>query len=359
MRRWWALLALCLTCGLVLAQTPRGGAQPAGSEEHVLGDAEGQADVQGQAPSGGPTVVRVGLRVHQITDIDQKAERFGAVGDIQMEFTDPKLAFVPQECECEVKILRPAQLEQLAQKVGTTWPEYYLFNRQDRVFYDAQVAEIRADGKVRYFERFSATFQAPDFDFRRYPFDKQLFFVRVLSYSPDSEYVYEHLDDWSGLGAQLGEEEWILSGFRPTVTTTDDSHSMISFAFGGERHITYYLLRIFLPIGIIILVSWVIFFLRDYSKRVDISMTVLLLLVAFNFVISGDLPRLGYLSFLDAILASAFVVTGLIVIMNVYLRRLETKDRTDWARTIDSYVLWCYPILYALGVGAVVIFFFV
>jgi len=353
MRRWWARLALCLTCGLALAQTPRGDAQPAAS------DAEGQAEVQVQASSGGPTVVQVGLRVHQITDIDQKAERFGAVGDIQMEFTAPKLAFDPQECECEVKNLRPAQLEQLAQKVGTTWPEYYLFNRQDRVFYDAQVAEIQADGKVRYFERFSATFQAPDFDFRQYPFDKQLFFIRVLSYAPNSEYVYEHLDGWSGLGAQLGEEEWILSDFRPILTTTDDSHSMISFGFEGERHITYYLLRIFLPIGIIILVSWVMFFLRDYSKRVDIAMTVLLLLVAFNFVISSDLPRLGYLSFLDAILASAFIVTGLIVIMNVYLRKMETNERTEWARTIDSYVLWCYPILYAIGIGAVVVFFFV
>ncbi len=42
-----------------------------------------------EAPAKGPTVVEVGLRIHQITDIDQKAERFGAVGDIQLRYLDP------------------------------------------------------------------------------------------------------------------------------------------------------------------------------------------------------------------------------------------------------------------------------
>jgi hypothetical protein len=87
-------------------------------------------------------------------------------------------------------------------------------------------------------------------------------------------------------------------------------------------------------------------------------MTNLLLFIAFNFVISGDLPRLGYLTFVDQILASTFIVTGLVAMVNVFLRRLEMNDRTAVARTIDRYVLWCYPMVYVLGIGAVIIFLF-
>jgi hypothetical protein len=280
------------------------------------------------------------------------------VGDIRLRYADPKLAFDPVECGCRTKILHADEVIDLAKESGTLWPEIYLFNRQDRVFYDAQLAEIEPDGQVRYFERFSATFQAPDFDFRQYPFDKQMFFVRIVSFFPEDHYVLTELDEWSGLGDQLGEEEWILSDFKSEVTTADEAYSMISFSFEGERHVTYYLLRIFLPIVIIIMVSWFIFFLGDYSKRIDIATTNLLLFIAFNFVISGDLPRLGYLTFLDEVLASTFVVTGLIVMANVFLRRLEMSGRTALAGTIDRYVLWCYPIIYVLGIGAVVVLLF-
>lgn len=374
MRLSWAALPLCWACALALAPIPSlAAAERAGvghqapvvdpadrsvrmfaQAEHVLTPTRNSTE----APPNRPTVVEIGLRIHQITDIDQKAERFGAVGDIRLRYLDPRLAFDPKTCECRSKILSAEEAIRLAKELGSTWPEFYLFNRQDRAFYDAQIAEIEPNGQVNYFERFSATFQAPDFDFRRFPFDTQTFFVRVLSFFPENYYVFAELTGWSGLGDQLGEEEWILSDFHVEVITTDDTRSMISFGLEGERHVTYYLLRIFLPIGIVILVSWFIFFLGDYSKRIDIATTNLLLFIAFNFVISGDLPRLGYLTFLDEILASTFVVTGLIVMANVFLRRLEMSGRTELAGTIDRYVLWCYPICYALGIGAVVAFFF-
>lgn len=76
------------------------------------------------------------------------------------------------------------------------------------------------------------------------------------------------------------------------------------------------------------------------------------------FVISSDLPRLGYLTFLDAILSYTFVVTGVIVIINVALRRLEMKKRTDLARTIDQLAVWFYPIGYTGGLAVLSVLFF-
>jgi hypothetical protein len=43
------------------------------------------------------------------------------------------------------------------------------------------------------------------------------------------------------------------------------------FHFSALRHLSYYIFRLFIPIFLIITVSYITFFLKDYSRRIEIA----------------------------------------------------------------------------------------
>lgn len=301
-----------------------------------------------------PIEVKVGLHIDQITHVNQKSENYGAVGNLRLEWHDSNLAFDPPKHELSKRRYEREIFVRKTDEENIFYPRFVLYNQQGRRFSDNPLVVVFPDGKALYGERFSVTLQAPDFDFQQYPFDSQRFFVTLDTPWPESVMRFVANPEFSGLGDQLGEEEWIFSAEGVEQTTRNNivgaPASRITFAFAAQRHIWYYVLRIFVPLLIIVMVSWVTFFLRDFSKRIDISAGNLLVYVAFNFTISNDLPRLGYMTFMDTILAATFVITSLAVVWNVMLRRLEVTGREHGARVIDAYTLWLYPGAYLLVV---------
>jgi len=302
-----------------------------------------------EGPPEQPTPVKIGIKLQQITNVDQRAENFSVGATLMMRWHDPALAYSPDSdpCRCRFKTLKESNFDQLIMEKGRKWPEFTIYNQQGNRFSQNRLFGIFPDGDVLYFERFTTTLQAPDFNFRRYPFDRQQFFIHVDSVYPKDFYVFTDLEGFSEVGARLGQEEWKVQRFDTLVSSvtasTRGATSRFSFRVEAQRHRTYYIFRILLPICIILVVAWVTFFVRDYGRRIDLSNGVLLLFVAFNFTISNDLPRLGYLTFLDTIIFSAFIVTSLVVIINVYLQRIESADRRESAHRLDRYVRWGYP----------------
>jgi hypothetical protein len=324
--------------------------------------------LQGQAESTGlpvlelPTLVEVGIKLQQITDVDQKAENFGVVASLAMKWDDPDLAFRPDSCDCVFKTYTSDRFQDFVSVAQGRWPEFTIFNQQENRWDQNKVAVVKSEGEATYLERFSATMQAPDFDFRQFPFDTQQFYIRVDQLYPEDYYVFSDWEGYSELGTQLGEEEWFITNFDTEITSeqvsTESITSRFSFRIEVRRHLDYYIFRFFIPIGLILTVGWITFFLKDYGKRVDVTAGNLLAFIAYNFTIANDLPRLGYMTFMDAVLTATFVVSVFILVYNVVLKRLELIDKTELVQRIDAVMIWAYPLAYAGAIAAVVWFFF-
>lgn len=316
-------------------------------------------------PSGQPVVqdvieVQVGIQMDQIASVDQKAENYDVVANLIFSWQDPELAFSPDTCECYSKLFNLSEFVEWTLDNEKRWPEFILFNQQGNRWSQNELVSINTEGEATYFERFSVTLQAPDFNFRKFPFDSQDFYIRVQSLYSDDVYIYTDLEGASKLGSQLGEEEWQVTDFDTIIETVENlgERSQFSYHFNANRALTFYIIRIFIPLTLIILVAWITFFLKNYTRRIEITTGNLLLFIAFNFTISDFLPRLGYLTFLDVILASTFAISVVVVAFNVYLRRLEVNGKEELALRIDQYTIWIYPLAFIVTFGLIYADFF-
>ncbi len=317
----------------------------------------GSADPVGRAVIRQPIDISVGVRLEQIVGIDLKAQTIEVVASVQMDWVDQRLAFRPDECDCRTLILRGDSYTSYVAANADKWPEFSIFNQEGRRFAQNQYGLVGADGQATYYERFTVVIHDTSMDYAKYPFDSQEFSIVIDSLFPGEFYIYTPNEDFSQVGQELGEEEWVVTGFTTAVSTTPDFGSRFSFIFPATRHLSYYILRVFVPLGLIILVSWVTFFLKDYALRISLAGANLLLFVAFNFTLGGDLPKLGYVTLLDAVLMTMFLMTALVMFYNVALRTWERGGEGNRASRVDKFAAPVYLVLYGAAFATIALVF--
>jgi hypothetical protein len=150
--------------------------------------------------------VNIGLSIDQIVNVDQQNETFSVVASLQLSWLEPDLAFSPDSCNCSVKKMKLDDLISLANKDRIILPGYTIFNQQGNRWSQNQIVFLESSGRITYQERFTTTLQAPDFDFQNYPFDRQLFKVRVDLNVPTEIFAFKEIDNPAEpLGEELGE----------------------------------------------------------------------------------------------------------------------------------------------------------
>jgi hypothetical protein len=304
--------------------------------------------------------VKVGLKLQQIINIDQPNEIINIAGTLRLDWTDPELAFNPDDCDCSSKWYTENEFNQFLKDVEGKWPDFTFFNQQGNRWSQTRFIQLDSNGRVNYLERFSTNFQV-DFDWTAFPFDMQDFYIKIDMMNDEDKYVFAPLENFDAIDPNHGEDEFILTDFDTQIDSVISSRlvptSRYTFHFSAPRHLDYYIFRIFIPILLIITVSYITFFLKDYGRRIEIATGNLLLFIAFSWSLGENYPRMGYLTFVDAIMAITFFINTLVVALNVYYKWLEQNNQREKADRLEAPMNYIYPLAYLISFSLAAIIF--
>jgi len=243
--------------------------------------------------------VEIALRVMNISDIDEVTQHFKMVGYLVAHWNDPRLVFTPQ-----------APWEKFrTYSVDQVWhPRFDFVN--GIVPHSASDVTMRVfpDGTVSYSERSSADL-ANTFRLRTFPFDRQTLEVLIHPTVADGDIVqlvpgrvnpmsaeprvYDSLAQWAITGTNAEVEEVPgLSG---------ETIGEVRFTIKIARHFNFYIWKVFLPLLLMVVLSWTVFWIdpAELSSQVQISVTTILTVIAFAFAIQANLPKVPYLTYID------------------------------------------------------------
>ena len=333
MGRWIALMAtVCLLSSNVAFGQPPG--DPAGPQREM---------VERPDPAGTPTEVSVGLYFLDVSQIDDVAQDFAADVVIRVIWTDSRLA------DPEAPPTRVLPLNE-------TWnPEVGFLNRRVADLLLPQIVRVDPVGHVVYVQRALATFASP-LDLRRFPGDAQDLRVQLVSYRYSTGELALRVDrtvtgsletsSVAGWQLRLGAADvvpFVLPG-------TDIVRAGITFGLRAQRERTYYILTMFIPMVLIALMGWCVFWIDPslLPSQIAISTASVFTLIAFRFSVSFSLPRISYLTVADQFMLAITVLVFTALGQAVLTGRLAKSGKEALARSLDRGGRWIYFAVLAI-----------
>ena len=124
--------------------------------------------------------------------------------------------------------------------------------------------------------------------------------------------------------------------YRDTVDPLNFGRDGILINIELERKHGYYIFKVILPIVLILIVCWSVVWIdpREIEARLTITIVCLLSLIAYNFVIDEELPKLEYLTVMDWIVLTSYVYATLPNFLSIY--SFKNKSNSILTSKVDA-----------------------
>jgi hypothetical protein len=292
------------------------------------------------------------LVVINIPSIDETDERFLVDAYLLARWRDPRLKHPPRPDGLPARYAPDQIWHPYPEIVNAVHPR----ERQDIAL------GADADGTVNYLERFDAEISSK-FLLRSFPFDSQTLQIVIHPFAGNLKTVVFDLDrTGSWISAKFNSysslAEWEVVGMSSALGTASVAGRKLSearFEIRIKRHYQYYLWKVFLPLFLMVMLSWTIFWMEtfDLQNQIQVAVITLLTVIAFALAISSSLPKVPYLTFSDAFFLTCyiFVFVAILEAMVVHVtHRIRGEDPGLMIRKISR---WLVPVAFCLTIAAI------
>ncbi|XP_049829945.1 glutamate-gated chloride channel-like [Schistocerca gregaria] len=300
--------------------------------EHVLSPSRYDARLRPPGYNGteSPTVVRVNIFVRSISRIDDQHMEYDAQLTFREQWRDDRLKF--DDFGGKIKYLT------LTDPSRIWMPDLFFSNEKKAHFHDVVMPNVYVRifplGSVLYSTRISMTLSCP-MDLRLYPHDRQVCSIRMASYgwtTDDLVFMWKDGDPVQVVKnlrlPRFTLEKFVTDYCHARTNTGEYSCLKVELVF--KREFRYYMVHIYIPTFMLVIVSWLSFWLdqRAITARTCLVVTTVLTITIQTSGARASLPVVNYVMAVEVWLGMcvAFVFAALLQLALVnYLARSEAR----------------------------------
>jgi len=293
--------------------------------------------------NGGPTKIYCMLAILDLDQISDTEQNFTVNLFVKCHWTDLREAH-----DGNSKIIR---------KLGEIWaPRLFFLNRQ-RVWSSwEENVEISPAGEVSYRQNFWGDFSQP-MNLRDFPFDRQnleIVLVNADSASFEEVEILPDPDMQSFVNHESSVVNWIITGSgitsEPHVFPTGVTVRALSLGFSVQRQTEYHVIKFIAPLLLILVLSWVVFWLdpEEGGAQLGVAVTTCLTVIAYHLALGSSLPMIPYLTQMDVFVFGATLLVFLAMLEVVTTTGLAKSGHVKVARWMDRMSRLVFPGLLAL-----------
>ncbi|XP_064609324.1 glycine receptor subunit alpha-2-like [Liolophura sinensis] len=277
---------------------------------------------------------------HILADYDPNV----APGDLEIKPTEVGVQMYLRHLDSfnEATMPHPEPLELNVNVMDSLWvPDLFFANEKTAMVHDVTVPNrlmhVYRNGTVRYSVRLSMKLGC-EMSLQYYPFDSQTCLVEAESYGHTTDSM---LFSWYGDNPFITPDDMLVAHFHiMKVDTIDctrgygtaDKFTCLRSNIYLERDHGYFILQVYIPSALIVLLSWVSFFLNvdAVPARISLGVLTVLTLTTQSSTLQASLPQVSYVKALDAWLATClcFVFAALLEFAAVNVLSRQNKSES-------------------------------
>jgi hypothetical protein len=308
----------------------------------------------GPANEGGPVTVQVGFQLRDINEINDEDETFEFTGVLTLRWHDERQAFDPHATGAGEKVYQGSYQ---FNEVFTGWyPQVVLVNESGMYEKAGVVLRVTPDGTLTLIETLNAVAEV-ELDMRSFPFDKHRLqaVFEVLGFDREEVVLEADASASSMLDESVRISQWTVTGLTTSVRDRNAPYAGsrgVAAAFvvsiDVRRQSLFMRRLVFLPLVLIVLLSFSVFWMDRSSlgDRINVSFIGILSAVAYQIVMSDILPRISYVTLMNAFLTISFLTLCATVVINLVVNAHDQKGRPEVGDRVDRRCRWIFPLTY-------------